>query len=288
MTRRATIVALTVATLFTLIVVAASGTAATRPPATRRSPTTRATTDVIRYLDDKVHFNLVRLPPGTITLKDKHGKPVEHQIKPIWIGQHEVTWDEYEVFYLLLDVPPRGRREAQVEAERNQSRPSRPYAPPDRGWGRGTRPAGSMQYLCAKAYCDWLSSITGHRYRLPTEAEWEYACRAGDVRPALPRPELDAAAWHFGNADDQTRPVGERRPNAWGLHDMLGNVAEWVTRPGDQPAVAGGSFQDDAEDVHPAAREPYHPRWQRNDPQIPKSLWLSDGPHVGFRVVRED
>ena len=101
--------------------------------------------------------------------------------------------------------------------------------------------------------------------------------------------DLKRVAWYANNSNEQTHPSGEKQPNAWGFHDMLGNVAEWVTRGENPDAVAGGSFQDDAENVHSGAREEYSPAWQRTDPQDPKGKsWLSNGAHVGFRIVRED
>jgi formylglycine-generating enzyme required for sulfatase activity len=245
-------------------------------------------TDAIRLPESVVDFKLVKIPAGKVTLKDRDGKDREVEIKPFWIGQTEVTWDEYDVFWQVLDVPQEDRARTLAKDLKDQSRPSRPYSPPDRGWGHDGFPAGSMQYLCAKAYCVWLSKNTGHKYRLPTEAEWEYACRAGGPTITPFRADLEQYAWFWRNSDEQTHHVATKKPNAWGLYDMLGNVAEWVTRLDGTAAVAGGSFQDGAADVHSGARAVHHPNWQRDDPQDPKALWLSNGGHVGFRVVRED
>jgi formylglycine-generating enzyme required for sulfatase activity len=142
----------------------------------------------------------------------------------------------------------------------------------------------------AKRYCEWLSQQTKHKYRLPTEAEWEYACRAGGPPVKADPAELKKLAWYEDNSGDQSHPVGEKAPNPWGLYDMLGNVAEWVTMLDGREAVAGGSWQDEAENIHSGAREFYdNKKWQKTDPQKPQgSSWLSDGGHVGFRVVRED
>jgi formylglycine-generating enzyme required for sulfatase activity len=103
--------------------------------------------------------------------------------------------------------------------------------PNDEGWGRGTRPVIGVSWEDAVAYAAWLTKQTGKPYRLPSEAEWEYACRAGTETPwsfGDQKSELGVYAWYEGNADRQTHPVGEKRPNPWGLCDMHGNVWEWV------------------------------------------------------------
>jgi formylglycine-generating enzyme required for sulfatase activity len=103
--------------------------------------------------------------------------------------------------------------------------------PTDQGWGRGNRPVIDVCWDDAVAYAQWLSDRTGKRYRLLTEAEWEYACRAGTETPWSfgdePK-DLDLYAWHGGNSDGGTHPVGEKKANPWGLHDVHGNVWEWV------------------------------------------------------------
>lgn len=235
-----------------------------------------------------VKFDMIPVPGATYTITDpKTGKPKEVTIKPFYIGKTEVTWDEFDVFVHKLDSP-----ETQKTGGADAiSRPSKPYGAVDRGFGHKGYPAISMSYLAAQKYCEWLSAKTGKKYRLPTEAEWEYACRAG-VLPAGPIADgelLDKLAWHWGNSDDKTHKVGTKQPNAWGIHDMLGNVAEWCQPMDDNvPVVRGGSYYDEPDKVHPAARKKYTPDWQMNDPQSPKSQWwLTDAPFVGMRVVCE-
>ncbi|MER3474985.1 MAG: hypothetical protein C4335_13395 [Armatimonadota bacterium] len=235
-----------------------------------------------------VQFDMLPVPGGTYTITDpKTGKPKQVTIKPFYIGKTEVTWDEFDVFVHRLDAP-----ETQKTGGADAiSRPSKPYGAVDRGFGHKGYPAISMSYLAAQKYCEWLSAKTGKKYRLPTEAEWEYACRAG-VLPAGPIADkdlLDKLGWHWGNSDDKTHKVATKQPNAWGIYDMLGNVAEWCQPMDDAvPVVRGGSFYDNPEKVHPAARAKYTPDWQMNDPQNPKSKWwLTDAPFVGFRVVCE-
>jgi formylglycine-generating enzyme required for sulfatase activity len=154
--------------------------------------------------------------------------------------------------------------------------------------------------------------MTGNFYRLPTEAEWEYACRAGSS-DAFSFGEdlevLDDYAWYSSNSNDKYQLVGTKKPNAWGLYDMHGNVAEWtldqylpiayrqrkgeVLNPFQQPSkiypkvVRGGSWMDSPKRLRSASRRPSSKKWKMRDPQIPKSEWWhTDAPFVGFRIVR--
>jgi formylglycine-generating enzyme required for sulfatase activity len=232
----------------------------------------------------------VQLPAGKVVVKDAKGKDVEHAVKAIWIGKYEVRWDEYDVFWQMLDLDIAGQRDVATY----KSRPSKPYMPPDGGFGHLGYPAGRVNFVAARQYVAWLSKLTGKKFRLPTEAEWEYACRAGGppVAPAPDATTLDKVAWFDGNSELVPHPVGRKQPNAWGLYDMLGNVAEFVIRDPAQTEgglAAGGSFRDELKDVHSAAREPYARAWQRSDPQDPLGKgWLSDAPHVGLRVVMDE
>jgi formylglycine-generating enzyme required for sulfatase activity len=230
-----------------------------------------------------VKFQVAQIPGGSFTPHSADGKAARVTVAPFWMGKTEVRWDEYDIFAFRLDQT----EEQRASGADATSRPSRPYGAPDRGYGHYGYPTLGVAFQAAEMYCRWLSAKTGKKYRLPTEIEWEYACRAG---AAEMKPEkLEEHAWFWENADDKAHAVGQKAPNAWGLHDMLGNVGEWCRGTDGKPVVRGGSFEDKAAAVNCATRAYQTPAWQRRDSQIPKSVWwLSDGPFVGFRVVREE
>jgi len=199
-------------------------------------------------------------------------------VDPFWIGRTEVTWDAYDVFVYGLDTPG-----AETEADA-VTRPSKPYISMDRGFGHAGHAVISVSSRGAAAFCDWLTHKTGRRYRLPTEAEWRYACSLGRV----PAAEIGRYAWYRGNADFKTHPVGTRDPDAGGLHDMYGNASEWCTGADGLPVTLGGSYRDPMESLGCAARVLPAAAWNQSDPQIPRSVWwLADAGFVGFRVVCE-
>jgi formylglycine-generating enzyme required for sulfatase activity len=143
---------------------------------------------------------------GSDNVRPQHEVRIEHAFA---IGKYPVTFDEYDAF----------------------AKAANRDLPNDRGWGRGKRPVIYVSWDDAVAYVKWLSAQTGKRYRLPTEAEWEYACRAGTQTPWFfgnKESDLDQYAWHDGNSGSKTHPVGEKKPNPWGLHDVNGNVWDWV------------------------------------------------------------
>jgi len=225
-----------------------------------------------------VKFEMIPLAAGTISLNK-----TAVEIKPIWIGKTEVTWDEYDVYALKLEAS-NNQKLGELDAI---ARPTKPYGAPDRGFGHKGYPALSMTFHAAQEYCRWLSAKTGKKYRLPTEAEWEYACRAGAAEK-MSAEILDKHAWLWDNAEDKTHPVATKQPNQWGLYDMLGNAVEWVVGMEGNSIVAGGSFKSKAEQLHCGTRAMQVPFWNRTDPQMPKSKWwLSDATFVGFRIVCE-
>lgn len=227
-----------------------------------------------------VKFDMIAIPGG-----EANGV----KIKPFHIGKTEVTWDEYDIYAFRLDLS----QEQQAAGVDAASRPSKPYGAPDRGFGHHKYGALAMTFHSAQEYCNWLSKKTGKKFRLPTEVEWEWAARANTLKAeALPREELEKLAWYWDTTEDKTMEVATKAPNAWGLHDTLGNLWEWcLAGPKSDNTVGvvrGGGYQSKLADVHPGARAEQTSKWNENDPQNPKSRWwLSNATFVGFRVVCE-
>ncbi len=274
-----------------------------------------------------VTFRMVPIPGGEFSMgspdsevgrKADEGPRHRVKIEPFWMGATEVTWDEYDVWTYNLDIQRR-KISGTPPSEKDQKadlamRPTRPYTDMSFGMGQIGCPAVCMTQHAAKAYCEWLSAKTGHYYRLPTEAEWEYACRAGTATPysfGNDVSKLGEYAWFYGNSGEKYHKVGQKKPNPWGLFDMHGNVAEWcidkydsdyyaTSKQGHMPScpvnvpstefprvVRGGSWDDDAEVLRSASRIPSTERWKARDPNLPHSIWYTtDSQHVGFRIVR--
>ncbi len=200
--------------------------------------------------------------------------PGAAHVEPFWMGKYEVTWDEYRLFMFANQAGETLKKDELVDAV---SRPTRPYVEMSFGMGIDGYPAISMTRHAANKYAEWLSARTGQFYRLPTEAEWEFACLAGDSKP------LGDYAWYAANSDGKYQKVGTKKPNAWGLYDMLGNVMEWTL----EGYARGGSWNDPADQVRCGDRVADDPMWQMQDPQLPKSIWyLTDAQWLGFRLVR--
>lgn len=269
--------------------------------------------------DKYVKLEMIAIPGGTYLRgspatekeREEHEGP-QHPVtvKPFWMAKFEVTWDVYDMYWSKRPFPtlkPHPMADA-------VTKPTPPYADETFGHGRQDQPALCMTIHAAMHFCQWLQTRTGKNYRLPTEAEWEWACRAGTTTAFHfgDDPEkLNDYGWHADNSDDKTHKVGLKKANPWGLHDMHGNVAEWCLDLYQEDAykklpkemaslspfvvptakryahvVRGGSWTQAAERARSAARNKSDKEWLRRDPQRPQSIWwMTDADFVGFRVV---
>lgn len=268
-----------------------------------------------------VSFQMALLPGVQFTMGSPTTEPGRDEdegqhlvtLDSFWIGVHEVTFDAFFLFQFKEFDSDASLDEAKFQADA-VARPSPPYY--DFTYGRGKKggfPAATMTQQGALRYCQWLSDKTGDFYRLPTEAEWEYACRAGTATiyswgddPKM----VDAYAWFYDNSAGSYQKTGTKAANPWGLYDMHGNVAEWCldfyttdyfarldtasVNPVIYPTkkhsrtVKGGCFEDYPEELRSADRRKSDIKWQAIDPQIPKSKWWNpESPFVGFRLVKE-
>ena len=256
-----------------------------------------------------VSFNMVAIPGGDFTMGSSPKEPFhkkdeapqnEVSVSPFFMAEVETTWDQYWSFY--ASTMSEGRTPPEVVYENNLramdvdaiSGPTPPFGYPDQGWGSGNRPAITMTHYAAEVFCQWLSEKTGKKYRLPTEAEWEYAARGGTQTPYFfagnPKKfsdegfmrkifpaktdSISAYVIYDKNSDGRTQEPSTVKANPFGLKNMLGNVMEYCADKYDENAyskrsgrtadplvtegtewvVRGGSYLSDAADVRSAAR----------------------------------
>ncbi len=249
---------------------------------------------------------LMANPKTSKNVKSANSGQVLVQLDPFWMAATEITHDQFMAYrFEEKDLNP---------IPDAVSRPTAQYI--DLTWGMGKEggyPANSMQPYTALSYCKWLWKKTGIFYRLPTEAEWEYAAK--EAKSQVWPKGLTAAtakdyAWYKINAKAAYQKVASKKPNALGLYDMLGNVAEWCLdmyaedyfeQLAKNPknfyvkrdyyrafhTARGGSFKSTFTELNPSLRQGQTEEWNRRDPQIPRSKWwLTDGDFVGFRIVR--
>ena len=264
---------------------------------------------------EKISIEMMAIEGGTFGLgaeasdnsRDSNERP-NHTVSvdDFWIGRYEITWEQYDAFvYGKFDdaqfESPSKLKEMGIDAV---SGATAPYVDMSFGMGKKSFPAVNMTQYAAIMYCKWLTSKTGVFYRLPTEAEWEYTCKIGKTDQVQ---DLKNISWYEDNSEEKYQKTGTKTPNKLGIHDMLGNVSEWVmdqysttyyasspkTNPWNTPTklysrvARGGSWKDTASKLCCTSRQASNPKWKRRDPQIPKSNWWNtDAPFIGFRVVR--
>ena len=266
------------------------------------------------------HIDMLPVKGGEFTwCGEEKDDILKVSLSPFWMSKHEITWEAYEPF--MLSPIPRQKDGQPLDFMRAQikndiefiARPTPPYHPMTFGMKRDGHPALSMTQHAANKYCQWLSFQTGHFYRLPTEAEWEFACRAGSDSNSSWGADAQKAgeyAWFGGDASTHYNVPGKKKPNSLGLHDMHGNVLEWTldqyvpnrrkyfakdkvhnpwvkaTKP--YPHVTkGGHWQQSLKEISAATRHQSTPVWKVADPQRPRSLWYhTTTPWLGLRIVR--
>ena len=256
-----------------------------------------------------VSFGMIAIPGGTFKMGSPEKEPFrnpdespEHEVSldPFFMAEVETTWDMYWAFY--AETMSEGRTPPETVYSNNLnamgvdaiSGPTPPFGYPDQGWGQGDRPAITMTHYAAETFCQWLSEKTGKKYRLPTEAEWEYAARGGTDTPYFfPGSPKDFSEQGFmrnvfkpktegivpyviytKNSDGRTQPPSEVMSNPFGLKNMLGNVLEYTSdkydpeayakrsgvthnprvTEGDDWVVRGGLYSSDASNVRSASR----------------------------------
>lgn len=266
-----------------------------------------------QQISENIKFKMLPVPAGTFTIgtpENEKGRDADEgpqkktSVSAFWMGEKEVTFSEWDAFFKNMNVQQ--TKNISVDAV---SRPTAQYI--DLTWGMGRdakHPSNSMSHQAAIMYCKWLYEKTGVFYRLPTEAEWEYACRAGSTA-TVDIKSISSNGYSKENSGEKFHKTGELKPNAWGFYDMHGNLSEWTLDQYDAAAyqklsdeskdpivppaskypkvVRGGSYLDEAKELRCGNRIASKPDWNKRDPQIPKSKWwLTDGMFVGFRVVR--
>lgn len=285
----------------------------------------RSYTEVIPATGTK--FRMIAVPGGTFQMGSPDSEPSRRPdegpvhdvtLTQFWMGQVEVTWDEFDAFVAQRQLDSPTARNQQADPMSSyfgilSGLTGKTYRSPDQRWGKGTRPLLGLTHAAAMLYTEWLSEVTGKKYRLPTEAEWEYAYRAGTSGP-YPAPtdgSIADYAIYRGNSGSVPHPTGTGKPNAWGLYGMMGNARElcldWYAPDayarssgspsvdpmgppsGTERVIRGGSFRSSKGDLRAAARDyTRSEEWSVTDPRWQKSpYWYTDVADVGFRVVRE-
>ncbi len=274
----------------------------------------------------KLSLDMVFIPGGAFTMgspadeadrEEQEGPQRQVQVNPFYLCTTEATLELFLAFYQetgtakkdFIDTEAAQKEEEVKDGVNAITGPTPVYGDMTMGYSK-KHPAIGGTWHNAMTFCRWLSQKTGKNYRLPTEAEWEYAARAGSKSPfgvCDSEEGLKDYAWFDANANMEPHAVGTKKPNAWGLYDMNGNVREWVQdfysptaysldikdnpagpKDGKVHVARGGFYDSPAGELRCAARAFEEDWWRMNDPQIPKSKWwLPQIDSIGFRVACE-
>ncbi|TWT98709.1 Serine/threonine-protein kinase pkn1 [Neorhodopirellula pilleata] len=282
-----------------------------------------------------IEFEMIPVPGGEFTMGtsedadgfvEDEGPTVKVKVAPMWVAKTETRWDMYKEYMRMYSVfkefEARGIRPVSEDNQADAvTAPTELYDPSFTfEYGEAAdQPAVTMTQYAAQQFTKWLSRISDVQYRLPTEAEWEYAARAGTTTAYSwgdDAGDIEEYAWYFDNSLEGPGVVGTKKPNPFGLYDMHGNAAEWTIneytengyqwmvdeQPVDATAAArfptnpypcvarGGSWEMDPPELRSAARLASNDEdWKEEDPNFPRSpWWFTSDPSrgVGFRLFR--
>jgi sulfatase modifying factor 1 len=283
----------------------------------------RYTETVTTKNNEKISFEMVLIPGDSFTMgspadeagrEDHEGPQHKVRLDSFYLCPKETTIELFMAYYQETVTAKRDFFTAEEEKKEDVdviTGPTPVYGDMTMGYEE-THPAIGLTWHNAMTFCKWLSKKTGKQYRLPTEAEWEYACRAGTTSAfgfGDDAKKLADYAWFEDTADSETNSVGKKKPNAWDLYDMSVNVREWVydfysptaykeasqnspvvnpkgPESGKLHVARGGDYSCPAAELRSAARAFEQDWWRSGDPQIPKSMWwLPEMDFIGFRVA---
>jgi formylglycine-generating enzyme required for sulfatase activity len=273
------------------------------------TPVTKFETFTEQVPGTDLTIKMVAVPGGTFKMGSPENEKFRREdespvhnvtLSRFFMSEIEISWDMFWTFYSRTmsegRTPPENvfanNSRPDVDAV---SGPTPPFGLPDQGWGGGERPAITMTHYAAETFCQWLSLTTGKKYRLPTEAEWEYAARGGTETPYFfegsPKSFSNDGFWrkffdassepiasyviYANNSKNKTQLPSDVQANPFGLKNMLGNVMEYcadkydpdayrksgenATNPlvteGEEYVVRGGNYTSDAADLRCAARD---------------------------------
>jgi len=306
-------------------------TMATDTAASKDRPPKKYTETVTSKSGESISFKMVPVPGGTFVMgspedepggKDDEGPQRKVRLAPFYLCTTETTIELFLAYYretvsakkdfVAVQQEKKNAEQASRDDVDAITGPTPVYGNMTMGYGE-EHPAIGMTWHNANTFCMWLSRKTGKKYRLPTEAEWEYACRTGTTKVygyGNDPNRLKDYAWYKANSEFETNEVAKKKPNAWGLYDMSGNVREWVydfysptaykeaarktpavnpkgPKTGKVHVARGGDYNGSIEELRCAARAFEEKWWRSGDPQIPKSKWwLPEMDFIGFRVAR--